>query len=68
MGYIPLVITLFTYLLWIFVIALQIYRETNRHSKKPGHFWAKCFPVNFSLCPVYLFAKRIRFLPPLVFL
>ena len=28
----------------------------------------KHFPVNFSLCPVNLFAKRIRFLPPLVFL
>ena len=23
--------------------------------------------VNFSLCPVYLFTKRIRFIPPLVF-
>ena len=26
------------------------------------------FPVNFFLCPVYLLAKRIRLLSPLVFL
>ena len=26
------------------------------------------FPVNFSLSPVYLFAQRIRLLPPLYFL
>ena len=28
----------------------------------------KKIPENFSLCPVNLFAKRIRFLTPLVFL
>ena len=26
------------------------------------------FPVNFSLCPVNFFAKRVRFLPSLFFL
>ena len=36
-------------------------------AKKPGHFQEK-ITVNFSLCPVNLFAKRIRFLPPLGFL
>ena len=35
---------------------------------KPVHFWAKMCPLNFSLCPVNFFSKRIRFLPPLHFL
>ena len=30
--------------------------------------FGKNFPVNFSVCPVNLFAKIIRFLPPLTFL
>ena len=38
--------------------------KTNRHNRKPGHF----FPVKFSLGTVNFFAKRFIFLIPLVFL
>ena len=31
----------------------------NRRKKKPGHFLAINFPVNFSLCPIRQFTKRI---------
>ena len=36
-------------------------------AKNLATFWQKNY-VNFSLCPVYLFAKIIRFIPPLAFL
>ena len=42
-------------------------RQTGIAKKNLATFGKK-IPVNFSVCPVNLFAKRIRFLPPLVFL
>ena len=42
-------------------------RKTGIAKKNLATFGEK-ITVNFSLCPVNLFAKRIRFLPPLVFL
>ena len=54
--------------LWIrigFAIILDL-RQTGI-AKNLATFGKK-IPVNFSVCPVDLYAKRIRFLPPLVFL
>ena len=41
--------------------------KTNRHSKKTWPLLGEQILVNFSLCPVNFFAKRIRFLSHLVF-
>jgi len=34
--------------------------EVKRAKKKLANFWAKTFPVNFYLCPISLFTKRIK--------
>ena len=42
-------------------------KDKQANKKKSGIFWLKIYPMNFSLQPIYLCAKRISILSPLVF-